>query len=125
MLLPVSDPALRLLDEYVQKYRPAGPSTSPFLFINADGRPKSGESLRDGIVKAIKRSVGVHMTPHQFRHLAGELILRDNPGAYALVQQVLGHKNLKTTMNFYAADQSRAAGRILDEILSKHLAQTA
>ena len=26
------------------------------------------------------------MTPHQFRHFAGELILRDNPGAYALVQ---------------------------------------
>ena len=66
----------------------------------------------------------IHVTPHQFRHLAGELILRENPGAYGLVQQVLGHINLKTTMNFYAADHSRDAGRVLDGIVTARRQRT-
>ena len=118
MMLPLSRTALRLLDHYVREFRPllARPDETS-LFVGPDGRRKSADSLRDGITKAIWRKVRIRMTPHQFRHLAGELILRDNPGAYALVQQLLGHLNLKTTLSFYAGDQSRAAGRVLDEII--------
>jgi len=88
------------------------------LFVGPGGKAKSADALRDGVIKAIKRHTGIYMTPHQFRHLAGELILRAVPGQYALVQQVLGHAHLKTTLGFYAANQSRAAGRVLDEIIS-------
>jgi len=57
------------------------------------------------------------MTPQQFRHLTGELILRADSGAYAVVQQLLDHINLKTTLAFYAAEQRRAAGKVLDDIV--------
>ena len=125
MLLPIAASARTLLDEYVRDFRPliAKPEECS-LFVGNDGHAKSSGSLRDGIVKAIKRYVGIHVTPHQFRHLAGELILRENPGAYGLVQQVLGHINLKTTMNFYAADHSRDAGRVLDGIVTARRQRT-
>jgi integrase len=118
MMLPLSRTALCLLDHYVREFRSLlAKRGEAALFVGPDGRGKSADSLRDGITKAIWRKVGIRMTPHQFRHLAGELILRDNPGAYTLVQQLLGHLNLKTTLSFYAGDQSRAAGRVLDEII--------
>jgi integrase len=119
MLLPLSTSARQLLDEYITKFRPLiAESHDSFLFPGHDGKPKTPDSLRDGITKAIQRRAGIHMTPHQFRHLAGDLILRADPGAYALVQQLLGHINFKTTLNFYAANQSRAAGRVLDEVVT-------
>jgi hypothetical protein len=37
----------------------------------------------------------VKLTPHQFRHLAAKIVLHANPGAYELVRQMLGHKNMK------------------------------
>jgi integrase len=49
------------------------------------------------------------LTPHQFRHLAAKIVLDANAGAYELVRQLLGHKNLKTTTNFYAGIDTRPA----------------
>jgi integrase len=57
------------------------------------------------------RHLGVKLTPHQFRHLAAKIALDANPGAYELVRQLLGHKILKTTTNFYAGIDTRRAGR--------------
>ena len=109
-----------LLDEYLQHFRPLlEPGNSGFLFITVRGARKSADSLRDGVTKAIKRHIGIHMTPHQFRHLAAKLMLDANPGAFLHLQHVLGHKNLKTTVAFYAESQSRNAGRVLDEVLTE------
>ena len=109
-----------LLDEYWQHFRPLlEPENSGFLFITHGGAMKSADSLRDGVTKAVKRHIGIHLTPHQFRHLAAKLILDANPGAYLLVQHLLGHKNFKTTVAFYAESQSRNAGRVLDGVLTE------
>ena len=59
------------------------------------------------------------MTPHQFRHLAAKIILDNNPGAFELVRQLLGHKNLKTTTNFYAGIDTRRAGRAHADLIMK------
>ena len=119
LLLPLSGVARQLLAEYLNAYRPAA-YESCYLFVNPNGSRKTPGALRDGIQKAIRRELGFAMTPHQFRHLAGELILRHRPGAYGLVQQLLGHSSIKTTMSFYTGDQSRMAGRVLDQILTEH-----
>jgi integrase len=61
----------------------------------------------------------VKITPHQFRHLAAKIALDGNPGAYELVRQLLGHKNLSTTTNFYAGIDTRRAGRAHAELVMK------
>ena len=53
---------------------------SPWLFARLNGDPVPVSALRDGIVKALRRELGIAMTPHQFRHLAAKLMLDANPG---------------------------------------------
>jgi integrase len=65
------------------------------------------------------RKLGVKLTPHQFRHLAAKFALDDNPGAFELVRQLLAHKNLKTTTNFYAGIDTRRAGRAHANLIMK------
>ncbi|MBK9703153.1 MAG: site-specific integrase [Betaproteobacteria bacterium] len=120
MIFDVPPTTQLLIDEYSKHYRPLlDTGISNHLFITQGGKPKSSDSLRHGVTMAVKRHVGVHMTPHQFRHLAAKLMLDANPGAYLLVQHLLGHKNFKTTVAFYAESQARNAGRVFDEVLAE------
>lgn len=81
------------------------------VFVKWTGRPRGQAAITDAIEKAILKHLGVRLTPHQFRHLVAKIILDANPGAYELVRQMLGHKNTKTTTNFYAGIDTRRAGR--------------
>jgi integrase len=120
MIFDVPAATESLIDEYWKYFRPLlEPGASNHLFITWGGAPKSSDSLRHGVTTAVKRHVGIHMTPHQFRHLAAKLMLDANPGAYLLVQHLLGHKSFKTTVSFYAESQSRNAGRVFDEVLAE------
>jgi integrase len=67
----------------------------------------------------VRKHLGVKVTPHQFRHLAAKIILDEHPGAYELVRQLLGHKNAKTTTNFYAGIDTRRAGRAHADLVMK------
>ncbi|MGC2077275.1 MAG: tyrosine-type recombinase/integrase [Xanthobacteraceae bacterium] len=81
------------------------------VFVTWTGKPRGQAAITDAIEKAILKNLGVRLTPHQFRHLVAKIILDANPGAYELVRQMLGHKNTKTTTNFYAGIDTRRAGR--------------
>jgi integrase len=78
--------------------------------INADGSPKSQAMVAILIKTYLSKRAGIVMTPHQFRHLGAKIMLDDQPGAHELVRQFLGHKNLKTTTDFYAGLNTRRAG---------------
>jgi integrase len=88
-------------------------------FVTFTGKPRTQGALKVAIEKTILRHLGLKMTCHQFRHLAAKLILDENPGAFELVRQLLGHKNLKTTVNSYAGLNTRRAGRPHAELLTK------
>jgi integrase len=81
------------------------------LFVSRKGTPRAIATLRVAIEKAVLRHVGIHMSPHQFRHLGGKIALDDNPGAYEHVSQLLGHRDRKTAPRFYAGPNTRRAGR--------------
>jgi integrase len=89
------------------------------LFVTSAGRQRTQAAITVAIEKAVLRHLGVKLTPHQFRHIAAKIILDAHPGAYELVRQLLGHKNMKTTTNFYAGIDTRRAGRAHADLLMK------
>ena len=112
------------LAERLHRYRneivPAVSGKRPdAVFVTRATKPRTQQAVTTTIVKAVHRHLGVKLTPHQFRHLAAKIILDANPGAYELVRQLLGHRNLKTTTNFYAGIDTRRAGRAHAELVMR------
>jgi integrase len=89
------------------------------VFVTVTGKPKSIPAIRVGIERTVLRRLGVHITPHQFRHFAAKLILDANPGAYELARQLLGHRSMRTTTRFYAGADTRRAGRAHAELINR------
>jgi integrase len=110
-----------LIDEYVQQFR----STllrgvyDAFLFPSEAGGHKSEHLLSIQISDRIRKATGLHITPHQFRHAAAAIFLKHRPGEYETVRRLLGHRNIRTTVNFYCGLETihatEAFGRIIQQ----------
>src|SRR5262249_32673991 len=108
------------IDRYVYKHRP-----HLMRGRNHNGLfPGNGESCKDPgtfglqITERLQKRLGVHLTPHQFRHCAAALLLEHHPGNFELVKQVLGHKSLATTMAFYVGLETIGATRFFAAIVT-------
>jgi integrase len=105
-------PLVKMLFEYRDQIAPKIIGHKPRrVFFNTDDSPKAQASVSWLIRTYLKHHAGIKMSGHQFRHLAAKIILDDNPGAFETARQALGHRNLKTTVNFYAGQNTRRAGR--------------
>lgn len=118
--IPLSGDALALLDLYLKDYWPLlGGDRTPFLFPGSSGdTAKCADTLRQQISGCVRTRCGVEVNPHLFRHLCAFLILQEQPGAYGLVQKILGHKNIATTINYYAGMEGPAAFRHYDALIT-------
>jgi integrase len=115
----------RMLIEYRNRLAPKVIGHRPkVLFTNAKGGPKSKLKVSLLIVRCLMDRAGIRMNVHAFRHLAGKLILDREPGAYEVVKQVLGHKSIETTVQFYTGVDTRRAGRhhhrLIEEALREY-----
>lgn len=110
----------RMLGLYRQHFWVA-PSLSErqWLFTTAIRRHKAQSTLAQQIAQTVKKRTGLTITPHQFRHLAGKIIRRYQSGNLETVRRLLGHKNLRTTVQFYAEFDTRAAGEVYDGLLDR------
>jgi len=88
-----------------------------YLFPNKGSSHKSQATLSQQIKEIVYKHTGLQLTVHQFRHLAAMLFLEAYPGQYETVRQLLGHKNLKTTTNFYTGMNTKEATRVFDELI--------
>lgn len=107
-----------LLEEYLHHWRPilcAVPSS--WLFPAPDGRCMNPRHLAEDIRRKSERELGVPITPHQFRHIATELYLSDNPDKLSVASSHLGHRDLNTTSRYYARPKQREASRLYQERL--------
>ncbi len=80
------------------------------LFVTGKGKAKTQATLSQQITETIARHVGVHMTPHAFRHLSAYFYLEAHPEDFETVRALLGHAWSKTTL-IYAGSSSQRAGR--------------
>lgn len=116
---------IKLYRIYVDVYRPLllKDTESSSVFISRTGRTKTPAELGVQVQKFIKAHTGLHMNIHLFRHLTGYIYLLHYPGQYEPVRQLLGHKDLRTTVSFYVGLEEDAAfkryGEILDRLTSE------
>ena len=112
-----------LIDDYVHEFRPTllRRRNENWLFPGQRGGAKGKVSFSGQITERIYKATGIRMTVHQFRHAAGALILMARPGEYELVRQVLGHKNVQTTIKSYIGLENIRASEIFSEIVMEHM----
>ena len=109
-----------LFERYVSVFRPAlssGQSTA--LFVSQGGQQKGPSALSKQFRKFIGRELGLAVHIHLMRHLMAFAYLEANPGDYEGARQLLRHKQITTTIKFYAGAESAAAFRRLDKLVDR------
>lgn len=103
-------PSVALLRTYLERFRPKLGNGSGYLFPGTLAeRPKNPTHLSRQITKTLFGSIGIRMTPHQFRHVAAKIWLDDKPGSYEVVRRVLHHRSIDTTTANYTGFETRGA----------------
>ena len=112
-----------LIDEYVHDFRPTllRGRNEDWLFPGQRRGAKGKISFSGQITERIYKATGLRMTVHQFRHAAGAIILKQRPGEYELVRQLLGHRSVQTTINSYIGLESIQASEIFSKIVMDHM----
>ena len=116
---PLEEYLTALIDEYVHDFRPTllRSSNEDWLFPGQRQGAKGKISFSGQITQRIYKATGLRMTVHQFRHAAGAIILKKRPGEYELVRQLLGHKNVQTTINAYIGLDGIQASEIYNKLI--------
>lgn len=105
--IELSAEASRLLQDYLTVVRPfalqPGDEENPFLFPGQGmERGRSYQNLLDRLVGWVFKITGAQMHPHLYRHMIGWIWLRKDINKLPAVQQLLGHRDIQTTINYYA-----------------------
>ena len=112
---PLPSSTVGLLNLYLAKFRSKLlRAANDWLFPGKAQGPKQAALLSMQIAKTVEREIGVRLTAHQFRHLAGFLYLRGNPGGHEVVRRLLAHKSIETTTRYYAGMEVSEAIRHYD-----------
>jgi integrase len=106
----LSEETSEMLARYVDVFRPVllGASTNA-LFVSMARGAKGERSLSRELSQFIYLEVGLTINAHLLRHFAAYQYLEANPGDYETVRRFLGHKNIMTTINFYAGLETEQA----------------
>lgn len=112
-----------LIEEYVQEYRPIvlRGANEDWLFPGTNGGSKNPHLFGIQITDRIQKATGLRITIHQFRHAAAAIYLKHHPGDYETVRRLLGHRNIRTTVNFYCGLETIQASREFGKIIREHL----
>jgi integrase len=116
-------PRTDLIDEYIHEFRPAllrGANAS-WLFPGESGQPKHKLQFSKQITVRIQKAIGLRITVHQFRHAGAAIYLKHHPGHYETVRQLLGHRDIQTTIRFYCGLQTMQATEQFGELIRQQI----
>lgn len=122
--MPVDPALVRLYSDYL--HEEYGPLDCDYVAVNLwaepVGRPMSYPSV-DRLVRRLRARTGIEFTPHEFRHSYATDLLRRGV-AVEVVQHLLGHASISTTVDTYShlgmedARRALVAAGVLGEVRS-------
>ena len=112
-----------LVDRFIRDFRPTLAMPDNRYLFPVKSHHKDSKAFSREIRHVIAEWVGIDMSAHQFRHLAGLLMLKNSPGSVAALAQLLGHKRIDNVIRYYAELDTLAAGREFDTIVDAELAK--
>lgn len=121
--LPAQSAAL--IETYLKHYRPLLTGVAnQHLFPGPGLKGRSAHELAIGLCGLIEKELGLTVNLHLLRHFGAWIYLNRNPGAYEVVRQILGHKDVRVTIAFYTALEMDAAVRHFDATVLQERAET-
>ncbi|SDK65034.1 tyrosine-type recombinase/integrase [Aliiruegeria lutimaris] len=115
---PLPNRVAHLLNVYLEEIRPRLARTDNlYLFPGEMDGPKGASLLSNQIANLTESRLGVRMTAHKFRAVAGKIILDQNPTGQEIARQVLGHRDITTTATYYAPLQRDRAIDLYDKAI--------
>jgi integrase len=110
----------RMIDRHLASRCPElCPHGTAWLFPRRDGAAAVDPSvLSERISKTIRRSTGLDVNAHLFRHLAVMIWLDANPGSYEAARRLLGHAELSHTLNLYSGFEASSAARAFSDLVA-------
>ena len=118
---PLPSDCADLVRRYLREYQPRlAVGGSPYLFpSDLLGRSKRADTLGKQLTRLIRRTIGLEVNPHLYRHLVHLVVLNRYPGAYAMVSRILGHKSLQTAISNYAGEDIAIAMRAFQALIAE------
>jgi integrase len=93
-----------------------GADVNGYLFVTERGIRKGQATISKQMIDALARHIGIHMTPHQFRHFGATSYLERHPEDFETTRELLGHAWGKTT-RIYTDSSGRRASRAYNQHL--------
>ncbi|WP_214840759.1 tyrosine-type recombinase/integrase [Arthrobacter sp. ISL-72] len=114
--IPIEPGLVRLFADYL--FDEYGTLDCDYVFVNLwsqpVGHPMSYPAVLD-LVSRLRARTGFHFSPHQFRHTYATELLRRNVPA-EVVQKLLGHSSVATTIDTYSHLDLRHIRRALASV---------
>lgn len=110
-----SDAVAKVLENYVTIYWEKMQKYG-YFFVNQEGCPVSDQSIRRMINRYAKKSgIGLHITPHMFRHTFATSLLEEDVDI-RYIQEMLGHSSIHITEIYTHVTLSKQR----DILITKH-----
>ena len=108
---------IRMIDRHLATRCPhMCPAGTPWLFPRRDGKgPVLPGQLAARIKQRIRKTMGLEVNAHLFRHAAVMNWLDANPGGYEVARRLLGHSDISHTINLYSGMEVTSATRAFAE----------
>lgn len=113
----VPRPLIRLLEEYLSKYRPVllRGRKCDTLLVGPNGNAMNQKYVTDTLAGITLRYGGRRVTPHLFRDIVAFAWLKANPKDYLTLSKMLWHKKVQTTINIYGSRFNESSGAVAME----------